>query len=773
MKLESITRLYERMLMAGAALTPAVAIWYLASFSAIPALRFEDYAFHEWAIAMATVVGGFISYVSWRSYRESGEIFLRWLTVGFLAFTLIYALHGLLTRTAHHNIWLFLLYGPVSRFVMLGCLVFGLAQYGRARESPAEVSRRGFWWRWLAVCLVMNIAVGVLAYSPFAGSPWVRLSLESGAVILCLLGVVMMAWRRIQSPLMVFYAIALVLFAQAAIAFMLAKPWNHMWWLAHAIFAGGFFVLSWGVARALLTTRSFALAYSQEQMMRSLEREKAQSEAANRELQMSQVRLQAVLDSVQDCVITIDTSGIVGSFNQSAEKVFAYSADEVVGRNVIMLMPESYREVHELHLQRIRDTGARTVIGKVRELLARRKDGSVFTVELLLNETKVEGESLFTGSLRDITERKQAADELEQHRNHLEKLVSSRTAELALAKDAAEAANLAKSAFLATMSHELRTPLNAILGLSYLVGRELGEPKLRGQVDAIRSAGQQLLGMVDQILDMTRLEADTLTIEDSDFALTSVLDAPAKAWRERAAAKGLGFALELDPALPPFLRGDPQRLGQMLAILVDNAIKFSDRGRIELRVRLLATGNDGLLLRFEVADQGIGIDAAQQAVLFDRFAQADSSMTRKYGGIGLALSICKRLAELMGGEVGVDSTPNVGSTFWFSARLQRGKGMAATAVADGLAADPVAATPAQEAAATATTPLTAEALQALLDQLDALLAQSDIAAITLFDEHAAELRATLGEPGARLGHEISQFAFEAARETVRALRSLA
>jgi nitrogen-specific signal transduction histidine kinase len=272
--------------------------------------------------------------------------------------------------------------------------------------------------------------------------------------------------------------------------------------------------------------------------------------------------------------------------------------------------------------------------------------------------------------------------ELEKHRNHLEELVRSRTAELALAKDAAEAANLAKSAFLATTSHELRTPLNAILGLSYLVGRELAEPKLRGQVESIRSAGQQLLGMVDQILDMTRLEGDTLTIEDSDFALPLLLDAPARAWRERAAAKGLGFALELDPALPPFLRGDARRLGQMLAILVDNAIKFSDTGSIELRVRLLETGNDGLLLRFEVTDQGIGIDAAQQALLFNSFAQADSSTTRKYGGIGIGLSICKRLAELMGGKVGAGGTPNAGSSFWFSARLQRGDGKAATAVAD-------------------------------------------------------------------------------------------
>lgn len=388
-----------------------------------------------------------------------------------------------------------------------------------------------------------------------------------------------------------------------------------------------------------------------------------------------------------------------------------------------------------------------------------------------LPEREADAAVLWHGFVTDITERKLAADELEQYRNRLEELVSSRTAELALAKDVAEAANLAKSTFLATMSHELRTPLNAILGLGYLVGRELAEPKLRGQVDKIRSAGQQLLGMVDQILDMTRLEADTLEIEISDFALQPVLDAPAKAWRERAAAKGLDFALEIDPALPPFLRGDPRRLHQMLAILADNAIKFSDHGRIALGVRLLSTGGDGLLLRFEVADQGIGIDATQLALLFTSFAQADSSTTRKYGGIGIGLNICKRLARLMGGEAGADSTPGAGSTFWFTVRLQRSNGSAAAAaMAHGLPGRHVETAAVQEAAAADATPLAADALRAVLDQLDALLAQSDIAAIALFEEHAAALRAALGEPGERLGHEIREFAFEAALETVQTLR---
>lgn len=264
--LASITRLYISAIVIGLTLLPAIVIWYLDYFSFIPALKFENHGFHEIVIAIATLVGGFISYVSWRSYLASGEIFLRWLTTGFLAFTLIYAPHGLLTGMAHHNIWLFILYGPVSRLAMLGCLIYGLMQYGKPAESPADVEKRGFWRRVLIVCVLVDLAVAVLAYSPIAGYYWMRTSMELGAMVLALIGIGIVIRRNISSPLMKFYIVSLAIFGQADIAFMLAKPWEHMWWLAHVIFSVGFFILSWGVARALLTTRSFELAYSEEEL---------------------------------------------------------------------------------------------------------------------------------------------------------------------------------------------------------------------------------------------------------------------------------------------------------------------------------------------------------------------------------------------------------------------------------------------------------------------------------------------------------------------------
>lgn len=498
---------------------------------------------------------------------------------------------------------------------------------------------------------------------------------------------------------------------------------------------------------------------------------------ADAALRDSLENLQRLLDSMTEGAYGVDTSGNCTFVNRAFLEVLGYrDAAEIIGRHIHGLIHYSHPDgtpylASECRMYRAYLSREPT---HVDDEVFWHRDGSAIAVEYWSNPMVHNGE--LVGAIctfMDITEKRRLAAELDAHRHHLGRLVEERTKELTAARMQAEAANLAKSTFLATMSHELRTPLNAILGMSYLVGRELTEPKLRGQVDTIRSAGQQLLGMVDQILDMTRLEADTLTIDVSDFALPALLDAPAKAWRERATAKGLEFALAIDPALPPFLRGDPQRLGQMLAILVDNAIKFSDTGRIVLQVRLLETSEDGLLLRFEVTDQGIGLDAAQQALLFNSFAQADSSTTRKYGGIGIGLSICKRLAELMGGKVGTDGTPDAGSSFWFSARLLRGSETAAAmTVAHGLPAGVVDAAPVPAATATNAAALTADALRAVLDQLDALLAQSDIAAIALFDEHAAELCVALGEPGARLGREIRQFAFEAARETVQTLRSL-
>jgi two-component system sensor histidine kinase/response regulator len=267
----------------------------------------------------------------------------------------------------------------------------------------------------------------------------------------------------------------------------------------------------------------------------------------------------------------------------------------------------------------------------------------------------------------------QANADLEQHRLHLEDQVQQRTAELATAKDAAEAASRAKSVFLANMSHEIRTPMNAILGLTHMLRGE-ATPLQADRLAKINTAGKHLLSIINDILDISKIEAGKLQLEHNDFALSAMFDHVHSLLGDTARKKGIDIRIEPD-SVPAWLRGDVMRLRQSLLNYASNALKFTEQGHIKLGASLLAEQGDDLLVRFEVRDTGIGIAPDKLAMLFQSFTQADTSTTRQYGGTGLGLAITRRLAELMGGEAGAESTPGQGSTFWFTARLQRGHGI--------------------------------------------------------------------------------------------------
>ena len=380
---------------------------------------------------------------------------------------------------------------------------------------------------------------------------------------------------------------------------------------------------------------------------------------------------EAVRQSPEAIVIT-DITGCIEYVNEAFVANTGFSREETLGLNASLLSsgdtaPDTYQEMWE--------TLKRGEVWKG-EFRNRRKDGSVFIESAVLAPIRQPDGTVthYVGVKEDITEKRRLAEELDKHRNHLETLVVERTAQLTDAQHQAETANIAKSTFLANMSHEIRTPMNAIVGLTHLLRSADPTPRQLDRLEKIDAAAAHLLELIKNILDLSKIDAGKMEIECTDFTLDSVIGPVRSMIIDEAREKRLGVVVDLGTT-PVWLHGDPTRLRQALLNFAANAVKFTERGQIILRTRLVEEDDRGALIRFEVEDTGIGIEPEKMRTLFQPFEQADPSITRKFGGSGLGLAITRRLAQLMGGDANVDSTPTCGSTFWITARLEHGHGL--------------------------------------------------------------------------------------------------
>ncbi len=405
----------------------------------------------------------------------------------------------------------------------------------------------------------------------------------------------------------------------------------------------------WTFAIGIAVVISHLIRYVRLRTQRQLWSLQGEHRRDTHEIAARAAREAAILEAALDCIITIDAEGKVVEFNPAAERTFGYRRDETVGESLAeLIVPPSLRTAHIEGMKRYLATGDGPVLGKRIEITAMRKGGEEFPVELAVTPVWAGDTQLFSAYVRDITDRHRAQ------------------AELAEALRKAEAASEAKSRFLATMSHEIRTPLNPVIGLTGVLLESDLSPEQRKSVVRIRQSGRLLLRRINDLLDFSRIEAGRIELEESDFDPREAVRQVVDLFTQQAARKGLLVTEAVDPAVPLKVHGDVGRLQQILSNLVSNAVKFTDRGRVVVRVsRDPSPGR--VILRFVVEDSGIGIRDEDRAGLFEAFVQLDSSTTRRHEGSGLGLAIAAELTQLLGGEIGVESMPAKGSRFWFTA----------------------------------------------------------------------------------------------------------
>jgi len=378
-------------------------------------------------------------------------------------------------------------------------------------------------------------------------------------------------------------------------------------------------------------------------------------------LKLSEERIHSILENVGDAIISINTNGIVKDFNKGAEKIFGYDSDEVIGKNVNILMPSDVSREHDSYLKAHFETGISNIIGKGRLVEGVKKDGAIITLDSTVSKIEVNEKTIFIGLLRDVTDKIILEAELEEHRHHLEQMVESRTQELIEARNAAVEANSSKSQFLANMSHELRTPMNSIIGFTGRVIKKSGDVLKERQLNNLRTVernAHHLLSLINSLLDLSKIEAGKMDVFVEDFKVHSLMKEVSDLTETLFQEKNLELILDISDE-DMIMHTDKMKLKQVMINLVGNSIKFTDQGHIKITTKRV--GDDKLLI--SVSDTGAGMSEEEMTGIFEAFKQVDGSMTRKVGGTGLGLTVTRKFIELLGGKIEVESTKDSGSNF--------------------------------------------------------------------------------------------------------------
>lgn len=577
------------------------------------------------ALALTAVgLSGFIAFVTFRCYQATREPFLRMLTVAFTGFAVIYLPYCLLARYSVAGFDGFLIFGPIARMVAAGFCAAALLVW---RRPPDRLTGRAALRLWLPSAVIIVACLGLAALLAAANEfKSARFPAEWTAIGLVATGAAAMVVQRIAAPPMWLYLAGMALFGQSSATYLLSQPWTYLWWMAHAIYAGGFFLISYAVVRAFHTTKSFRTVLTDEEMVARLAASAAETEAERRNVD----RLRRLAEASPVGVLVVAGTGTILFYN---------------GRTAEML-PDLVR--------------GRRISEPLAGLIGHSERGSDVEVsfagsgvEALASwaPTTFENEPAVILWLYDLSHQKQIERALRQSLAERDELEHG----LRLAAEAAERANAAKSRFLAAASHDIRQPLVPIKLFAELLEGEVKEPDALGILHKMRASLQSLDDLISRLLDFSRIDAGAIQVTAETVSLEPMLARFGHEMGPVARAKGLDLRV-LPCSL--WVRTDRVLVQQVLRNLIENAIRYTDRGKV-----LVGCRRHGTHVRLLVGDTGIGIAADEQQAIFGEFYQVGNKHRNRRDGLGLGLATVDRLCRKLGHPISVASIPGRGSLF--------------------------------------------------------------------------------------------------------------